>query len=66
VSRFVRISPDGMTADAYFATELPAARRLEFGYGKVVSWEFPVIVRPDRIRRIDRSTVPSSLAGLFD
>jgi hypothetical protein len=64
-SRFVQISPDGATADGYFAAEPPAAKRLEFGYGTVVSWEFPVAIRPERIQRVDRSTLPSALQRLF-
>ena len=66
VSRFVRISPDGSTADGYFVKELPAGRKLEFGYGKVVSWDFPVTIEPGQIERIDRSALPASVQRLLE
>jgi hypothetical protein len=66
VSRFVRISPDGATADGYFTQDPGAARNVEFGYGKVVSWAFPVTIRPDRIQRLDRGRLPRELQRLFD
>jgi hypothetical protein len=53
VSRFVRISPDGLTADGYFANEPAAGRTVEFGYGKVVSWAFPITIQPRQIQRLN-------------
>lgn len=66
VSRFVRISPDGLAADGYFTSELAAGRSVEFGYGKVVSWEFPVTIQPRQIQRLDRAALPGPLQRLFD
>ena len=65
VSSFVRISPDGLTADAYFDNVPPAARQVSFGYGNVVSWDFPSRITPARIGRIDPSTLPARLAKLL-
>lgn len=66
VSQFVLISPDGMSADAYFSNDLPKARLVEFGYGKVVAWSFPVAVNPQRTSRIDRSLLSAEMRRLFD
>lgn len=66
VSRFVRISPDGLTADGYFTGEPAGARNVEFGYGKVVSWEFPVAIDPRRIERLDRSTLTPAMRRLLE
>ena len=65
VSSFVRISPDGLLADAYFDENPPAARQVSFGYGNVVSWDFPRRIMPGRIDRIDPSTLPARLARLL-
>jgi hypothetical protein len=66
VSRFVRISPDGLIADGYFTNQPPTARTVEFGYGKVVSWAFPVAIQPRQIQRLDRAALPGSMQRLFD
>lgn len=58
ISRFVRISPDGLTADGYFSDEPSPAQIVEFGYGNVVSWTFPVAIDPRRIERLDRNVAP--------
>jgi len=55
ISRRVMISPDGLIASGYFAEPVPATRSVSFGYGHTVSWDFPIVVRPDRIRRLDRT-----------
>jgi hypothetical protein len=65
VSDLVIVSPDGLTADAYFLEPVPAAKSLSFGYGRVISWDFPVSINPARIRRIDVATLPKGLATLF-
>ena len=65
VSSFVRISPDGLTADAYFDKNPPAARQISFGYGNVISWDFPSRITPTRISRIDPSTLPANLVRLL-
>ncbi len=58
VSKFVLIDQDQKTADAYFDVKLPAAKRVSFGYGKMVSWDFDVTVDPKRIDRLDRARLP--------
>lgn len=55
VSQRVMMSPDGLTASGYFVEPLPAAKQVSFGYGRTISWDFPLIVRPDRLRRLDRA-----------
>jgi hypothetical protein len=42
LSRRVIISSDGLMADGYLEKALPIARRVSFGYGKVVQWDFPL------------------------
>ena len=59
VSKFVRIGPDQTTADAYFDVDLPAADRLSFGYGKIISWDFDIAVDPKLIGRLDRARLPA-------
>jgi len=61
VSRRVMITPDGLVASGYFAEPLPAARAVSFGYGRTIAWDFPLALRPDRIRRLDRAR----LEGVF-
>jgi hypothetical protein len=41
VSHHVVISRDGLQADAYFDAALPVAPVLSFGYGNVITWDFP-------------------------
>src|SRR5258706_16077135 len=45
VSQRVIVSPDGLTADGYFTEPVPAAKQVTFGYGRTVSWDFPVGVQ---------------------
>lgn len=66
VSQFVRVSPDGLIADGYFADDPEAGRAVEFGYGKVVSWAFPISIQPRRIKRLDRATLPRALQRLLE
>lgn len=54
VSERVVIAPDGQSALGYFAEPLPEAEGVSFGYGQTVSWDFPVRIRPERLRRLDR------------
>jgi hypothetical protein len=54
ISERVVIAPDGLSAAGYFAEPLPEAEGVSFGYGNTVSWDFPVHIRPERLRRLDR------------
>src|SRR6266487_1233916 len=58
ISKFVLIVEDGATADAYFDVRPPAARRVSFGYGNIVSWDFDLPVAPSKIERLDRARLP--------
>jgi hypothetical protein len=58
VSRFVLLSPDHETADAYFDVALPAQKGISFGFGKVVTWDFDIAVDPKQIVRLDRTRLP--------
>ncbi|MEA3075671.1 MAG: hypothetical protein QOF60_579 [Actinomycetota bacterium] len=64
VSRFVVIAPDGSIADAYFDKPLPDAKRVSFGYGKIVSWDFDVAIAA-RVRRLDRARLPKGVVDAF-
>lgn len=64
VSKFVLISNEGSVADAYFEVELPAAKRVSFGYGNIVSWDFNVSVDPKRIERLDRKLIPKGFIDI--
>jgi hypothetical protein len=66
VSRFVLIGPDQETADAYFDVKLPAAKRISFGYGDIVSWDFDIAVKPKQIERLDRARLPKGHIDLKD
>ena len=66
VSKFVVIGPDGTAADAYFDVGLKAAKRVAFGYGRIVSWDFNVAVDPKRIERLDRARLPKGTVDLKD
>jgi hypothetical protein len=64
VSKFVIISDEGATADAYFDTRPQAAKRVSFGYGNIVSWDFDVPVNPSRIKALDREKLPKEAIDL--
>lgn len=64
VSRFVVIGPGGETADAYFDVLPPTARVMSFGYGRTVSWDFPVGVSARRLARLDRARLPAGVVEL--
>jgi hypothetical protein len=65
VSRFMRISPDGLTADAYFEKPLPHVREVSFGYGRTVEWDFPVTVDETPVGRLDRERLPRDVVDVF-
>jgi hypothetical protein len=58
VSRLVRLAPDGLTADAYFDKPLPRAKRVSFGYGRTIAWDFDLDVDPSRAPRLERDRLP--------
>ncbi|SEL94052.1 hypothetical protein SAMN04489760_10171 [Syntrophus gentianae] len=64
VSKFVLIDPEGTAADAYFDMMPPAAARLSFGYGNIVSWDFSIKVDPAGIERLDRERLPKGVIDL--
>jgi len=64
VSAFVLIGREGTSADAYFDVRPPAAERVSFGYGKVVSWDFDLAIEPGRIERLDRGQLPRNYVEL--
>jgi hypothetical protein len=65
VSKFLLIGYDGTTADAYFDVRPPAAKRVSFGYGKIISWDFDVAVNPADIDRLDRARLPKGFIDLL-
>jgi hypothetical protein len=58
VSRMVYIDADGLSASAYFDQPIPAARRVSFGYGRTIHWDFDLPVEPRRMERLDRARLP--------
>lgn len=65
VSHHVVISRDGLQADAYFNSALPAAPVLSFGYGKVITWDFPLPKRRKKIAPLDRAKLPDGTVDPF-
>jgi hypothetical protein len=65
VSRFVLIEQGGAMADAYFDIRLPAVKRVSFGYGKVISWDFDVAVNPKQLHRLDRARLQKGFIDPF-
>lgn len=63
VSDFVRITPDGV-AHGYFSRPIPAAKRVSFGYGRVVAWDFDLDVGTD-VERLDRARLPKDVLDPF-
>jgi hypothetical protein len=65
VSERVLLSPDGHTARGYFTAALPAARKVTFGYGRTVTWDFSISINPRRIPRLDRKKLPKRTVDPF-
>lgn len=65
VSHHVVISRDGLQADAYFDAALPAAPVLSFGYGKVITWDFPLPPQRVTIPPLDRARLPEGTVDPF-
>lgn len=65
VSQLVLIDRDGLAADAYFDKPLRGAKRISFGYGKVIHWDFDIPVQPKAITRLNRSRLPKETLDPF-
>jgi hypothetical protein len=65
VSRFVVLGPDSTSASAYFDRPLPRARRVSFGYGNIILWDFDVEIDVERIDRLDRNRLPRGVVDPF-
>lgn len=65
VSRTVIIDRDGFGANGYFDKPLRAAKRISFGYGKIISWDFDVAVDPADIDPLDRARLPKGFVDLL-
>ena len=65
VSRVVIIDPDGLGANAYFDKPFPAAKRVSFGYGNVIQWDFKVPIDLETIQHLDRSRLPEGTIDPF-
>ena len=64
VSKFVLINYEGTTADAYFDVRPPTVKRVSFGYGNIISWDFDVTVDPAGIDPLDRTRLPKGFVDL--
>ena len=65
VSHHVVLSRDGLQADAYFDAPLPPAKVLSFGYGKVITWDFPFRRGRGGIAPLDRARLPKGTIDPF-
>lgn len=65
VSRAVIIDRDGFGANAYFDEPLPAAERVSFGYGNIISWDFELPIDPETIPKLDRNKAPRNAIDPF-
>lgn len=59
-SRFVRISPDGMRADAYFDTDLPNNGEIVFGHRDTVELILRNNYADEQLVRLDRTRIPKA------
>lgn len=60
-SHFVRISPDGMRADAYFDVDAVPDGEMRMGHGPDVELIVPERFTPRRIERLDRARLPEGI-----
>ena len=65
ISTFAEITNNGACAAGYFDRPLPSARQVSFGYGRVVSWDFPVRVDGRKVKRLDRERLPREVVDPF-
>lgn len=63
VSDFVRITLDGV-AHGYFGRRIPEAKRVSFGYGRVVAWDFDLDL-DGKVERLDRARLPKDVLDRF-
>jgi hypothetical protein len=64
LSDFVEISPDGLSAAGYFSGELPHARQVSVGWGRVISDDFEIEIDPGRLERLDPEQLPPGTGGI--
>ncbi len=57
-SRFVEITDDGLSANAYFDEPLPEGEKPEFGYGEEVLLRFPRAFDNDAFQPLDPERLP--------
>lgn len=65
VSRIVIIDRDGLGANAYFDKLFLAAKRISFGYGNVIQWDFDLAVDPRKITHLNRVRLPEGVIDPF-
>jgi hypothetical protein len=65
VSKYVEISPDGLSAQGYFDVPLPASKRIGFGYGRVIQWDFNVSIDHKMMVPLDRARLPKGTIDPF-
>jgi len=63
-SHHVRVDPDLSAANAYFDQPLPSAKRVTFGWGRTVQWDFPLAIMPRKVLRLDRRKLPKGTVDL--
>lgn len=64
VSKFVVIDHESKTADGFFEAMVPTARVVSFGYGNVVSWDFPISINPRKVHLLERDRLPKGFVDL--
>ena len=65
VSQRVEISRDGSSAQGYFDVSLPDAKRISFGYGKIIQWDFDVSIDRKMMVPLDRARLPDGTVDPF-
>lgn len=65
VSQRVEISRDGKSAQGYFNVPLPASKRVSFGYGKIIQWDFDVSINRKMMVPLDRARLPQGTIDPF-
>ncbi len=61
LSRFTRLSGDGLALRAYFDRPLPRARVVTLIYGRTALADFPMDIDMRAIARLDRSRLPKGV-----
>lgn len=65
VSHRVEIARDGSSAQGYFDVSLPNSKRISFGYGKIIQWDFAVSIDRRMMLRLDRARLPEGTVDPF-